>query len=393
MTQFCVKDRERNDEYYEMIIMGYLNKYCNVSSPYVIILLITKFYEKSFNIYGHNGHRYIKNCHRISMNGYYACFTDEYNNIYQKYYASKEIDPLPIVFDMNIDLLSNGLTNSDYFMYNYNDNILYKCGYDYSNKIGKDLYEIGNDLYDANSVHTIIHHNFKSPLMDIKCGEYFALFLTINGNVFGCGNNDWGQLNRYNKKIPSNVSRDNNIVNIMDRNNITSINCCKNTSYMLNNNNILMSCGDNDNGLLGSNYYKYSYSPELQYVLDGTRIKSFDCGIEHIGCISSDNELYMFGHNKWGQCSYKNSNHLYINIKIDNIVSIKCGSYHNIIKTNNNEYYSFGKNDEQQLLLNINDHRIYIPTLISVHFIYNLIGNQSKIIDIIPGNDESFILQ
>ena len=107
----------------------------------------------------------------------------------------------------------------------------------------------------------------------------------------------------------------------------------------------------------------------------------------------------MFGNNDCHQCGIKKRfkiflpNKLNININDDKIIDIKCGFNHTIIKTITNKFYSFGSNKNNQLCLTNNNKRKVLPTLISNEFIKSNTKCDGNIIDIIPGFDNSYILQ
>ena len=109
----------------------------------------------------------------------------------------------------------------------------------------------------------------------------------------------------------------------------------------------------------------------------------------------------MFGLNGDYQCGSKYYNVCHkpniIRINGEYIKHIKCASYHNIIKTHNNTYYSFGKNDEQQLLIKnsivFSKKSMYKPKLISTKYLYSLTKSKKCIIDLIPINNQTYIIQ
>ena len=110
----------------------------------------------------------------------------------------------------------------------------------------------------------------------------------------------------------------------------------------------------------------------------------FQCGSDHIGCITNNNELCMFGCNQYYQCGSKsNINYNKIIWKYnDHIISIKCGGYHNILKTNNNKYYSFGCNKNNRLLLvDRFQVKVFKPTLIKNEYLYEITKSQNVIIE------------
>ena len=129
------------------------------------------------------------------------------------------------------------------------------------------------------------------------------------------------------------------------------------------------------------------------------KIKQFDCGCNHVGCLTNNNILYMIGNNDYCQCWYNNISKFKIPIPFqinlsnnETIINVKCGNDYTIIKTINDQYYGFGKNNKTQLFIKFGD-IINIPSLISINYIKKLTNCYNEIIDIIPSYDTSYILQ
>ena len=237
----------------------------------------------------------------------------------------------------------------------------------------------------------------KSNIIQIRYGNGYGLFLSELGNVFGYGSNEEYQLtNQFTRE----VSID-NLTKINGLNNIKIICCGNRTSFSLDKNGILYSFGSNIAGLLGinKNCSEIKNDGNINQVI-GYNFKIIHSVYLHIGSLSHNNNVYFWGYNKYGHCGTNNfmsqSKPYKINIpNINNdiIIDIKCGSFHSIIKTYNNTYYSFGYNAEKELLLNTNEKRIKIATKIDNEYIKNKTNNNNDIIDIIPGNNTSYILQ
>ena len=243
----------------------------------------------------------------------------------------------------------------------------------------------------------------KSRIISIQCGSWHTLCLTMNGNVFACGLNNKYQLsNQFDKNSSVQLCQIKNTLG-----NITQIGCGNTSSFMMNKNGIIHSFGSNGNGMLGINesYYVVTESGEFNKI-NGLKFKSFDVTYYHIGCITTDNEVYLWGWNYYGQCGYQDEfsknalspRKLIFNDNIssthDNITDIKCGQFHNFIKNDKNEYYSFGYNRGNCLLIeNLQlSTKIYSPTKIDKSYIMKMTKFNGDIIDIIPGSKVTYIL-
>ena len=390
----------------EHLISGYLHKITNKHKPNEIIKLIEKFYEKYtlFNVYGmrwnsENSFK-IGNTHsRFFINWDTFFFINEYNGLFYRgnnscgqiginsfkdhlHYVLKEHSYFK---NKSIDLISKGISNYHCFVYTFNK--LYVFGRNYEQQFG-----VKTDKDKINSP-TLIEYKFGSKLKQINCGSSHSLFLTIKGNVYGCGSNVYGQLGT---KYISN----NGIQKISDIHNIVSVGCCQSSSFIWDINGILRSFGRNNAGQLGINkpQVKNTTQNDMKLVLNGRKIKKYSCGYAYIGVILNTNELYMFGVNTNSQCGIINMNNGSIHdgnriVLRDDIIGVHCGGSHTIIKTNKETFYSFGNNRYKQLLIRIDLIVQHNPTLIQNEYLYELTGSNDAILDILPSYDQTFIIQ
>ena len=285
--------------------------------------------------------------------------------------------------DMKISLISQGMANSHVFIYTM-DGKLYGYGQN-------DYKQLGRTTPKQNENKDILIDTdiFKSNIVQIQCGSSHSVFLTEKGNVFGCGSNFFGELTN---KHSLGVHELTQMSNVKD---ITQIGCCENSTFVLDINGIISSFGKNDSGVLGINIDYIEYGKI--YAIYG-KYTMFNAGSCHVGVINENNHVLFWGDNMYKQCGsnsdkYKLNTPTKICVNIGNVYDIKCGSFHNIIKTSNNEYYSFGNNENHQLLLSNNSDFVLKPTKINKTSIKKYTFFNGDIIDIIPGNDTSYILQ
>mmetsp|Transcript_94310 Transcript_94310/g.115488 ORF Transcript_94310/g.115488 Transcript_94310/m.115488 type:complete len:429 (+) Transcript_94310:40-1326(+) len=227
----------------------------------------------------------------------------------------------------------------------------------------------------------------------IKCGRMHSLFLTINGNIFGCGDNRELQLtHKYYQ-----TNKDNIIQCIIDTNNIASIDCSADSSYVFDANHKLMVFGSNKYGQLGINNPSIKHSSIIDFNSTEIDVNRLSCGRCHIGCLTHDNKLYMFGSNSHYQCGLKNKYKCCVGYEIslnnERIVSVKCGPRNTIIKTDKNHYYSFGNNANNVLLLDTQKKRVSKPTLITSEYIHKITQSNNDVMDILPSNNGTYIIQ
>jgi len=284
----------------------------------------------------------------------------------------------------NSIIISHGLLNGHTFVYINNDK-LYGMGYNYDTQIGKKTDE------KALSIPVNIEYKFDSELVNISCGFRHTLFLSKLGKVYGAGYNEYGQLG-FNDNYEGNYE-----ITLLDQlNGIESIDCCMNSSYCLDKDGILHTFGGNIFGQLGINDKSIRYTYNI-HRLKHLPIIRFQSGAFHVGCLTKNHKIYTFGDNAEGQCgdeSYKTMNPY--NISIPNIMDIKCGGYHTIIKSIYNDYYAFGCNKNNECLIPRNGFgigsKIKNPTKIPFFYIKKYTSYIDKILDIIPGFEETFII-
>ena len=288
----------------------------------------------------------------------------------------------------DIELISNSCINGNHCFIYTKSKELYGFGKNDRCQVG---IETSNDEIIIQP--RLIEYNFDSELIRISYGDNHTLFLTKMGNVYACGNNSNGELSKH-----YNICKNGNIiVNILDTNNIRSIGCCSMSSYVLNDDNKVCSFGDNSYGELGIKNESITFCNNLNSI-DIKDVDVFNCGCYHIGILTLNNELYMFGLNANKQCGspYGTSCPYGNKILLNNneiIMDIKCGNNHNIITTKKYQFYSFGCNQDNQLLIQHDKAAQYTPTLIKKSYLYSLTYSENEIIDLIPGWNQTFIIQ
>src|ERR1044071_2915000 len=82
----------------------------------------------------------------------------------------------------------------------YKNGILYASGYNTCGQLGVEGFRIRTLFEEID-----IKRNFE--IKDIVCGESFTLYLTTTGEVYGCGNNIYGQLGLGTEKETRKVTK------------------------------------------------------------------------------------------------------------------------------------------------------------------------------------------
>ncbi|KAL9647319.1 hypothetical protein ABK040_011686 [Willaertia magna] len=210
--------------------------------------------------------------------------------------------------------------------------------------------------------------NINSKVVKIACGSDHTVFLTKEGEIYVCGGNNQGQLgindtDKMRVELPVKVYFQKKMEPIKQ------IYCGLWFTIFLTSKNRIYVCGDNRYGQLGFEKLRSSYKPIVLSALSQQyNISKISCGAFHTIVLTSDNELFAFGRNHYGQLGIGDQRNRSYPTKIkffekNNIVieSIQCGDFHTLFLTDKGEVFSCGWNRYGQLALKDFDDRS-IPT-------------------------------
>jgi len=209
----------------------------------------------------------------------------------------------------------------------------------------------------------------------IACGYYHSMIIDINDNVWSFGNNGsvlfknngGGQLglgDNTNRNTPTQIP------NIK----ATQISCGDDFSMIIDTNSNVWSFGHNYYGQLGLGDNGVNTDRNKPTQIPDIKAKQIACGRDHAMIIDTDNNVMSFGFNYRGQLGLgDNGENVEENMdrnKPTQIQDIKakqiaCGDTHSMIIDTNNQVWSFGNNEYGQLGTYDNDD-INIPTQIHI---------------------------
>ena len=228
----------------------------------------------------------------------------------------------------------------------------------------------------------IFKNNFQFPfygkqVKKVECGDGFSLFLLDNGQLYGVGRGDKGQLGWNfpfeeativsSKKCLSNVTLNQYFSN--KKIYLTNIYCGSDFCFAKDDKNIYYSWGNNDHHQLCRETFNFvSFEPEIvENLIPYKNIQKICLGWMHGNFLSAQNENFI-----WGNPFYDYDNEFKdykIPTKIDypedlKIIDISCGFHHIcalVVENDVCQIYTFGANDFGQLGYNIKS-KLYYST-------------------------------
>ena len=267
---------------------------------------------------------------------------------------------------------------------NYNTSIGYKSLY---NNNGDSNTAIGYECsyFNMNGINNVSigYHNFRgttnysnsnnNTLIGYKCGEEISGSCSNNIIVgYKCGTN----------------------INNVNNNILMGIECGKFMNKV--NQNIIESCGTNSYGGLGIGFRSdiekhFSKILLINEIISNNNltITKIDNGQYHTAILLSNNNLYLFGRNNYGQLGNSNIGVSILEPKLfpvyTDIIDVACGLEHTLILRQNGTVYGFGKNDNGQLGIGNYTETISTPTLLN--------GGYTDITKIFCGDNYSAIIR
>ena len=153
-------------------------------------------------------------------------------------------------------------------------------------------------------------------IVNIKTGAYHTLFLDINGIIWSCGDNYFGQLGIGHFETDL-IKQPTKIKYFIDNQiKIKHIECGWYHNLAIDDNNNLYSWGCNQNGQIGDGTLDNLHTPKLIKIYNGYNVKQINCGHSHSYVMLDNQQHFLFGNNQNNQCiiDNKNNNNKYIKI-------------------------------------------------------------------------------
>ena len=228
-----------------------------------------------------------------------------------------------------------------------NDDTLWGCGQNNYGQLGL------GDNTDRNTFTKITTNT--DDIKSVYCGGYHTLILKNDGTLWGCGDNSCGQLG-----LGNTINRNTFTQITTNADNIKEICCGYNHTLILKNDGTLWSCGENDVGQLGLGD-KTSKTTFTKITTNTDDIKSVCCGFYQTFILKNDGTLWSCGRNNCGQLGlgdgYERTTFTEITTNADDVKMVDCGKYHTLILKNDGTLWSCGDNYEGELGLGDSNNR------------------------------------
>ena len=220
-----------------------------------------------------------------------------------------------------------------------NDGTLWGCGDNSYGQLGL------GDTANRNTFTQITTNtdNIKS----VCCGYYHTFILENDGTLWSCGRNNYGQLG-----LGDTTDRNTFIQATTNADDIKQIYCSWYYTIILKNDGTLWECGRNNVGQLGLGDSN-NRTTFTQITTNTNDIKSIYCGWNHTFILKNDGTLWGTGYNAYGQLGLGDNSHRYtftqITTNTDNVKSVYCGGNHTFILKNDGTLWGCGWNNYDQL--------------------------------------------
>lgn len=284
--------------------------------------------------------------------------------------------PTPILIMEDVEAVSAGAYHT---LVKKTDNSLWAFGHNYYGQLGVNK-NIWTDV--ANHTPVKVLDNVKT----MAAGEYYSLVVKNNNELWGFGNNRYGQLgiqDNINMNMPNPIPK-------FVMSNVRDVSAGNNHSLIIKTDNTLWACGNNHYNQYGDatgNRGQHAIAPPV-FVMNN--VKMAVAGHNYSLILKLDSTLWSVGDNKWGQLGNKEasgtgstvSNPVYVT---NNVKYITAGGFHSLIIKKDNSLWSFGSNRYGEL-----GHSIRFKENKDN---YNPIKIMDNVIDVATGLDYTIVIK
>ncbi|CAH0475830.1 unnamed protein product [Peronospora belbahrii] len=225
------------------------------------------------------------------------------------------------------------------------DGSLYTAGFNVNGQLG-----IGTttNVAEATRVGEIVGKR----VVDVSCSYFHTAIVMDNGDLYGCGGNDYGQLGLGSRKghlVPQPVE-------YFFRDPVLAVACGQHYTIASLKDGGVVAFGRNDHGQLGLNGTSEPvlYPTRLAPPLDRAVVPQLSCGYHHTAIVTEDGAVYTFGRNDYGQLGLGHKLHMarptiVKSLSRMRINQVTCGCYHTLALSDDGKVFPFGRNNHGQL--------------------------------------------
>ncbi|CAG9769467.1 unnamed protein product [Ceutorhynchus assimilis] len=206
-----------------------------------------------------------------------------------------------------------------------------------------------------------------NKVIECALGDNHTLFLTNEGRVFSCGNNDYGQLGHDQPRKRPRMSVFQPVTGL-DAYNITHVACGATHSMALNQWGQVFSWGSDYHGQLGQELGENIQAiPKIVRTLAQYHIVQLACGQRHTVALTDSGDILSWGANNFGQLGVGSFSPSETVPKRVNAISglpfvfITCGANHTFAISKSGAVFGWGKNTRGQLGINDMENKMF-PT-------------------------------
>jgi alpha-tubulin suppressor-like RCC1 family protein len=231
--------------------------------------------------------------------------------------------------------------------------------------------ELGLGEMGGRDIPTLITNPKIGRIIAISAGYNHSLLLNSRGQVFAFGSNEVGKLGRDNMNksfIPL-------LVKTSGLGKIVAISAGSDDSFLLNSQGQVFGFGDNDHGQLGLGDIKSRNTPTL---IDLPEVVAISAWSSHSLFLDSQGQVFGSGANGFGQLGLGDLNNRNLPTPIDQseigqVTSIETGGRHSIILNSQGQIFTFGNNQNGRLGLGYVTDQPF-PTLVDNSVIGDIIA-------------------
>ncbi len=200
----------------------------------------------------------------------------------------------------------------------------------------------------SKSTPTLIKIKGNPKISQVSCGSSHTGAVTEDGRLYMWGDNDYGQLG----DILDAVRRKTEGGTMLIMEGISQVSCGTGFTAAVTKEGKLYTWGDNRWGQLGDDTIVNKSTPTLIKIKGNPWITQVSCGNHHVGAVTAENKLYMWGWNRNGQLgdgtNINKSKPTLIKIK-RKIAQVSCGNNFTGAVTTIGKLYMWGSNNFGQL--------------------------------------------